>query len=341
MRIGQNPTKNKSVEHSAYHKIIVPIYVPSLEGYFKDGLKITKLCIESLITTKHDKALLAVVNNHSCKEVRDYLQSEFESGRIDQLIHHNKNFGKIDAVVPIARSSQEPLITITDGDVLFKQGWMQAVEEVYDVFPEAGMVSPVPLSTHYMIYTNSTILGALLKGNLKIRKNVIELAPMQKFAESIDRGDIFFKKYLRKTHALTVKRNNTIAIVGCGHFVATYNKDVFNQSPEKYTGLLYASKADKEYLDIPVDKGGFWRLATQKNFAFHMGNHWEDWMTLNDENLIFETNHRYKLKRKSNLKINSLLFFVRRLIVSRVLLSKRIKPYFFSILGLSTSDNSF
>jgi hypothetical protein len=144
MRLGTNPEKGKKIEHAAYHKIIVPIYVPNLEGYFKDGLKITRLCIESLIATKHSKALLTVVNNNSCIEVRNYLNDKFEKGEIEELVHYNRNLGKIDAVIPLARGSSEPLITITDGDVLFDQGWMQAVEEVYEVFPETGMVSPVP-----------------------------------------------------------------------------------------------------------------------------------------------------------------------------------------------------
>lgn len=32
-------------------------------------------------------------------------------------------------------------------------------------------------------------------------------------------------------------------------------------------------------MDRPVIKKGYWRLSTEENFAFHMGNVKEEWMT--------------------------------------------------------------
>ena len=342
MRIGVNPEKGKKINHQVYHKVIVPIYIPNLEGYFKDGLKITQLCIDSLISSKHSKAILTVVNNNSCLEVRNYLNQRFEEGGIDELVHHKRNLGKIDAVLPIAKSSYENLVTITDGDVLFEPGWMQAVEDVYKVFPESGMVSPVPLSTHYMMFTSSTILKSIFTGRLKIRSNLVDHSKMMLFAESIGRGDIFFNKKFRKTHALSVKRANFFAVVGCGHFVATYRKDIFSFSPKKATGLLYATEADRDYLDVPVDKAGFWRLATTVNYAYHMGNVVEDWMQVKKMDNKFQTELNFPITKSHHLRLISVLFYpLRKVLIENFLLSNKLKPLFFRLLGLRAKANEF
>ena len=49
MRVGFNPNKDKNLVRSDYyHKIIIPVYIPNFEGYFKDSFRIFKICLESL-----------------------------------------------------------------------------------------------------------------------------------------------------------------------------------------------------------------------------------------------------------------------------------------------------
>ena len=48
------------------------------------------------------------------------------------------------------RGSFEKLITISDCDVLFKRGWLEAVEDTFHSFPESGFVSPMPDSQSCM-----------------------------------------------------------------------------------------------------------------------------------------------------------------------------------------------
>ena len=71
MRIGNNPEKNSNkLEIDSYHRIIIPVYIPNLtEDYFKDGLKILKLCLGSLLHTIHAKTRVSLINNGCCEEV--------------------------------------------------------------------------------------------------------------------------------------------------------------------------------------------------------------------------------------------------------------------------------
>jgi len=222
MRIGSNPAANQIIDNSTTHRIIIPVYVPNLDGCFEKGLETTKLCIESVVKTRHQKSFFTVVNNGCCESVTTYLQGLYAKGQIDQLIHFKENKGKIDAVIPVARTCSEPLVTISDGDVLFKNGWMQAVESVYKNFPEAGMVSPVPHGTVYANYTVNTLFDGFFKGLLRFEQ-ACDAGDMLKFAESIGKKDSMYKKAIRLKYQLVVKRKNEMAVVGCGHFYQMRN----------------------------------------------------------------------------------------------------------------------
>ncbi len=81
MRIGYNPHKDKPQSASSYfHQIIIPVYIPNQEGYFKDGFEILKLCLHSLFKTIHDKHCVTIVNNGSCELIVDYLNDFIPAG---------------------------------------------------------------------------------------------------------------------------------------------------------------------------------------------------------------------------------------------------------------------
>ncbi len=328
MRVGNNPAKNEKLLNDAYHRIIIPIYIPNLEGYFKKGLEVTKLCIESVIKTKHLKCRLTIINNNSCIEIRSYLDGLYAIGKIDQLIHYKSNIGKIDAVIPVAKTSSEPFITISDGDVLFKNGWIKAVENVFNNFPEAGMVAPVPNPTFYRVYSENTLFDSFFKRRLQF-KSVCNPEDLLAFAKSIG-SDTMYKKKSRLYKQLIVKRKGEEAVVGCGHFVATFRKEVFKKTPNKPSYMAYASSADREYLDVPNDKTGFWRLATTNCYAYHIGNVPEQWMNSTLSSLSNETS---TLKKIPKIKKSYVPLFIKK-IVNKLWLNQYIRPFIFRYLGL-------
>ena len=86
MRQGSNPNKEINNEGSFFiHQIIVPVYIPNEEDYFKDALKILKTCLNSLFNTIHDRTYITIVNNGSCESVVNYLDKLF-SDKKDECI---------------------------------------------------------------------------------------------------------------------------------------------------------------------------------------------------------------------------------------------------------------
>jgi hypothetical protein len=142
MRVGMNPQKqDKKVKLDTSHCVISVVYIPEMTGYYANVLEVFKLSLESIIATKNKQCTITVVNNASCREVVDYLETMFASGKIDCVIHHKTNIGKMDALIGAARGTREPLITLTDVDILFKKGWQENVEAIHQKLKNVGSVS--------------------------------------------------------------------------------------------------------------------------------------------------------------------------------------------------------
>ena len=97
MRVGYNPYKDQILEETYHHQVVIPVYIPNQEGYFKDSFAILKLCLESLWTTVHEKTFITIVNNGSEKIVADYLDLLLKENKIQELIH-TENIGKLNAI---------------------------------------------------------------------------------------------------------------------------------------------------------------------------------------------------------------------------------------------------
>jgi hypothetical protein len=276
MRVGTNPA-NFETDLPGYglHRVIVPVYIPNQVGYFEYALDVLRLCLDSLRLTTHGKAAVTIVTNGCAPEVLEEIDSRQRLGHFDQVVHNRVNRGKIDAVVPVARGAFEPLLTITDYDVLFRPGWIEAIEEVFRGFPECGFVSPFPSPGREACYTSATLLGAIVRRELCFEKVVCE-QDLDQFARSINNPGVFQPG--PRACQLVIRRNGVCACVGSGHFVCTIRKEVVAAMPREPSLKAYAGWADREWLDVPPDKAGNWRLSTTRAFVQHMGNRTEDWM---------------------------------------------------------------
>lgn len=274
MRVGDNPVKLKKLNHKQYqHRIIVPVYIPNENGYYEHSFKVLRLSLTSLYQTVHKQTAITVIANECCAPIVDYLIEENRKGRIETLVVHLQNKGKVDSLVSIMKGCLEPLITITDCDVLFKAGWQRAVEEIYTTIPKVGMVSPIPLPEGYNSFTAWSWFLGITSGKIIQDTNQDEES-IRLFKLSIGTGSTLTPTEQRP---LYLNYKNQIACLGSGHFCATYNRNVVSFIPAESSGVNIVN-AEKDFLDAPVEKGGFLRLSTAKGYVYHMGNVPESWM---------------------------------------------------------------
>jgi hypothetical protein len=275
MRKGVNPQKDKQFLRSDYcHQVILPVYIPNHEDYFKDGLEILKICIASLLKSSHPKTFFTIVNNGSCQEVKDYLDELSHNGSIHELIH-TENIGKVNAIFKGIVGHAFPLTTISDADVLFINGWQQGVYDIFNAIPKAGAVCTTPLSRRSKYLTSNLLFDYFFSKKVRFTP-VKDPAAMKEFARSID--DERFIREVHLKHNLTLTENNVRAIVGAGHFVCTYKSDIFHASQFQTSDNYIGGEALTQHIDSPVIKKGYYRLSTEDNFTFHMGNCMENWM---------------------------------------------------------------
>lgn len=274
MRVGLNPQKDKPLKASEYvHQVIIPVYIPSKVGYFKDSFKIFQLCLESLFATIHNKTFITIVNNGSSSAIKEYLNELHQDEKIHEVIH-TENIGKLNAILKGLAGNDIELVTISDSDVLFLHNWQLETAKIFKEVPKAGVVGIVPQFKMYEANCGNVIFDNLLNKNLEFI-SVKNPEGLIRFYDSIEWDRNYNQDYL--AYHLGLEINSKLkALIGSGHFVATYKKDIFDEIttfiPYKLGGISEA------YLDIAPLKKGYWRLTTQDNFAYHMGNIFEDWM---------------------------------------------------------------
>ncbi|MFD1601640.1 glycosyltransferase family A protein [Flavobacterium artemisiae] len=331
MRIGFNPNKDKAQEgNDFFHQVIIPVYIPNQEGYFKDSFQILKYCLNSLLKTSHLKTFITVVNNGSCRDVTDYLNELYNKEKIHEIIH-TANIGKLNAVLKGVVGHKFDIITITDADVLFLNDWQKETYCVFNAFPKAGAISPTPSSKVIKQYTYNILFEKFFSKKLKFSE-VKNREAMLSFASSIGNPDFYNETHLKSY--LTVSNDNTKAVIGAGHFVTTYRGTIFNNLKNRFSNFKMGGSSEVMFLDKPVVDQGYWRLSTEDNFAYHMGNVIEPWMgervsTLEDRSHI-ET-EMPSLKINFSLKI---LRFIQARFFWKTLNKKIIWIWFLQFKGL-------
>lgn len=305
MRIGLNPHKDKTLNASEYsHQVIIPVYNPNQEGYFKDSFKIFQLCLESLFSTIHHKTFITIVNNGSGDFIKEYLDDLFLKGKIQEVIH-TENIGKLNAILKGLSGNAIELVTISDSDVMFLPNWQLETAKIFNEVPKVGVVGIVPQFKMYETNCGNVIFDNLFNKKLKFIP-VKNPDALKRFYDSIGWARNYNQDYLAYNLGLEINPNLKV-LIGSGHFVATYKKDIFN---EITTFIGYKLGGISEaYLDVAPLKNDYWRLTTYDNFAYHMGNTLEYWMEITPvQNAYNECQYSNFEKRK---KINEIAYFIK------------------------------
>ena len=332
MRKGINPNKDEKItSNNFFHQIIIPVYIPNNDNYFKDSFTILKYCLESLFKTCHDKTFITIINNGSYIEISQYLDDLYSNGKIHEIIH-TENIGKLNAILKGIVGQNFPLITITDSDVLFLENWQNETYKVFDNFPKTGVVCPTPSSKSFNYNTFNILFELFFSKNLRF-STVKNPEALKNFAKSIGNPSFYNETHFQKY--LVVKQGEFKAVVGAGHFVATYRNDVFKTIEITHSNFALGGDSESNILDLPSLKKGLWRLSTSDNFAYHLGNVSETWMNnvvselkKNDE--IIEINYNFKSK-----KVNSLEFWIKNIFFQKLIYKKGIRKLFLRYKGLS------
>lgn len=329
MRIGFNPNKDKILEKfDFYHQIIIPVYIPHHESYFKDALQILEICLNSLFNTVHEKTFITVVNNGSSNKVVEFLEDYLKENKINELIH-TINIGKLNAILKGVSGHDFELVTVTDADALFLSNWQKETYEVFKAFKKTGFVSPCPSSKVLKKYTSNIHLENIFDKRLQFTKVKNPKAQVE-FARSI--GNVNFYNEYHLEQYLTISNETIKAVVGGGHFVGTYRGDILRESKTVFSKFALGGTSEISILDKPVIDYGCWRLSTEDNYVYHMGNTLESWMS--DMLLDLKKDKLLKKPKLTKVKKSKILINFKTKFFNFFILRKPIWNFYLQFKGL-------
>lgn len=272
-RIGINPARGRvSTYRPARVTAAVITYVPHLGGYFQQRLEVLRLSLASLLAHTALPYDLLVFDNGSCAEAVDELRRLRNAGAIRFLLLSSENIGKIGAFQVIFHAAPGEIIAYSDDDILFYPGWLEAQLRLLEVFPQAGMISGLPVrnGSRYAISAHLKLMEQGAPGLEITRKRVIPDDWEADWALSTGRDPQASREALKDHQELVLCKDGVEAVGAANHFQFIAPRQVLLEAlPQQWSGRLMGQMIE---LDEAIDRAGYLRLATVERYTRHIGN---------------------------------------------------------------------
>jgi len=270
MRVGHNPARFvEKVAQPAEVTLAVVNCIPFLSGYYEQSLEVLKACLISIHANTPEAHDLMVFDNHSCREVRQYLQEAYEQGIIQYLVLSDKNIGKIGAWNFMFGAAQGEYIVFSDGDIGFRPGWLAASLELFEAFPNVGMVTARPLRTP-MQYSTATLEWARKQASGVLEEKCsLDWETYWEHVQSIGHEETQAHQDHSSGLDYRLSLNGKIAFIGATHFQFLARSELLKKIiPLPSEQPMRGERA----LDVAINGMGLLRLTTEQPLVWHMGN---------------------------------------------------------------------
>lgn len=270
MRKGQNPAKFVG-NVATPERITVAIlnYIPFVSGFYEHMPQVLHACLDSVRQNTTLPFDLLVFDNGSCPEVRDYLLSEQDKGRIQYLILSEKNLGKGGAWNMILAGAPGEIIAYADNDVLFHQGWLARSLELLEGFPNVGMVTARPFRTR-MEWCTSTLRWAEEDPDARLeRGQFVRWEDYRDFNLSLGADEETIRQRYAETDDIHIHYRGLTAQVGASHWQFVAWKHVLQ---EFLPFDMNRPMGQVRQLDERVDAAGYLRLMVTEPLTMNMSN---------------------------------------------------------------------
>jgi len=283
MRQGQNPAKmGLKAYQSKRLGVALLSYIPDQGGFFTNSLEILKYQIASLHAATSDFDLL-VFDNGSCPEVREELLRLYTNGLIHFLFLSQFNIGKVGAINWLLSAMPNDWICYSDGDMLFRPGWLENSLAIFNAFPSAGLVFAQPTLFDTLRGTGQAYHQLETDARYRLSKEFIPAESVREYALGFGVKPEL-EKELMETPVCVVeeKASGVRAVVGGGHNQFLVKREVARRIVPLPTQLALSPVEDSAF-NRRVDDLGLLQLSTFEPFTFHVGNRLDDW-TLHEIN---------------------------------------------------------
>ncbi len=269
MRVGQNPAKFvEGVAQPAKITAAVVTYIPFIGGYYAESLDVLKLCLESLRAHADMEFDLLVFDNASCPEAREFLLTSQRDGNIQYLILSEQNVGKAGAWNVIFGAAPGEYVAYADSDVYFFPDWLSPQIEVLETFPNAGMVTGMPLLTPAE-YSTATLAWVERQQGVQLdRGRFISWEDFWRHAGSLG-DEPKARAFYEANESARLSYSGKSYYVGAGHFQFVARKPVLQSVLPLPSNR---PMGEVRVLDEKINAQGLLRLCTPEWHIQHVGN---------------------------------------------------------------------
>ncbi len=274
MRVGQNPAK--SVDFVAQPEnvtVAIISYIPTLGGYYAQSLEVLKACLSSIWENTCLPYDLMVFDNASCPEVRVYLSEAHAQGNIQYLVLSEKNIGKAGAWNFIFGAAPGEYVAYADSDIYHFPGWLGPQVELLETFPQAGMVTGMPMWTPAEYSTATSAWAECTPAVAIERGKFLTWDDYWRHSRSLGAEEPKARAHFESIEDVTMLYQGRRYFIGAAHFQFVARKaalqSVLPIPSERPMGQV-------RLLDIALNERGYLRFSTQNWWVQHMGNTLQD-----------------------------------------------------------------
>lgn len=252
--------------------VVVVVYIPHLMGYFTNRLSVLRLCLESLLKHTPKEAEFLIFDNGSCAETETFLIDLVRRGDIRYLYRCHFNIGKLATMRLIFQLSPRAVVAFSDDDIFFYPGWLESQLDIFNAFPNVGMVSGVPTLDGAGFALESTLANARRDPSITMIEEAYIPANWEAdWAASTGRDPVKRAIEARTVMVTKLVRNDVEAFVGATHFqFSAFASRIASCLPGEWPVNLMGGMRE---LDTQIDVNGFMRLSTAERRVRHMGNY--------------------------------------------------------------------
>lgn len=264
-RIGMNP--NRPMQASRLEDVVLCVltHLPNFEGYHARRFEVVQACIRSMTEHADMPFSLAIWDNGSCREFREWLRDEVKPDILTESVNLGKATGRtaLTRILPPGK-----IVGFCDDDMYFYPNWLSPQVELLRNFPNVSAVTGYAVRTSFRWGNDNTKEWARSTNGAKLETGRFLPDEWERdFAVSIGRDP---DQHLRDT------ANDTDARITYGgrQAYATAHHCQFIGKSEVLSRVVqfdgYAM-SDERPFDITLDTIGL-RLATTQRLCRHIGN---------------------------------------------------------------------
>ncbi len=274
-RIGINPSRGQTLDFTpARVTVAVLVYAPHQAGYFQNRLDVTRMTIESILANTQEPFDLLVFDNGSCPEMVAYLQSLYDSEKIDYLMLSKRNIGKLNALKMIFNTAPGEIVAYTDDDVFFLPGWLGEHLKIIDTFPKVGAVTGFYIRQRVAMSSDSTLAFVNQPGIETERGLLMPRKWEEEYLVNSGRSWERYESEISGIDDIIVKYKGLEAWVSAHHFQMVVPKVVMQgilgeMLPEGWSGDVMGRMVE---MDDRMDAKGYLRFCTREQTVRLMGN---------------------------------------------------------------------